>query len=86
MECSICYEEIVSDDTSPYRCTHSFHESCIESWNGTCPMCRASIKSISRQTSLVSTNASGDASDGNEVCYPIMEKKYNILKHKNNIR
>ena len=41
----------------------------------TCPMCRASIKSISRQASLVSTNASGDASDGNEVCYPVMETK-----------
>ena len=53
--CSICLEEINSDDTISLECTHTFHNSCIEEWakvsgkpkndnfEWVCPLCRFTI-------------------------------------------
>jgi len=39
--CCVCLE---TNTTLPkiqkWKCTHSFHASCIEGWNHSCPMCR----------------------------------------------
>lgn len=41
MECSICCECILKDWAQPYKCLHTFHSSCINKWDGSCPNCRA---------------------------------------------
>jgi hypothetical protein len=46
-DCSICLETVDSDDAIELSCRHTFHLTCIESWNAvnnTCPLCRALFK------------------------------------------
>ena len=43
LQCAICYDD---ENTSPlihkWTCIHNekFHTTCIENWNGGCPLCR----------------------------------------------
>tara|TARA_B100001996_G_C18513438_1_gene536367 strand:+ start:431 stop:766 length:336 start_codon:yes stop_codon:yes gene_type:complete len=43
MECAICYE-ICNEKEKLFKCSHVFHKSCINKWNGTCPSCRSERK------------------------------------------
>lgn len=67
--CSICLEEINSDDTISLECTHTFHNSCIEEWakvsgkpkndnfEWVCPLCRFTISdTLEEVDSLNDTN------------------------------
>ena len=45
-ECIICYESITDGETIEFaNCTHGncTHTTCIQNWNGTCPLCRQKI-------------------------------------------
>ena len=37
--CSICLEPL-DEGIKLYNCVHLYHDNCINSWNGTCPVCR----------------------------------------------
>lgn len=42
--CSICLSALEEKDkNTKWICKHRFHKECIESWNGTCPLCRCDI-------------------------------------------
>ena len=44
--CSICLDEITSNDILKTRCNHVFHIFCISNWkrkHNTCPNCREKI-------------------------------------------
>ncbi|XP_072960060.1 RING-H2 finger protein ATL3-like [Typha angustifolia] len=48
MECSICLSFVVEGEMVKLlpRCTHSFHQGCIEMWlkaHPTCPICRTEV-------------------------------------------
>lgn len=46
-ECSICWEKLDEDNKHFWwKCGHSFHESCIQKWEGNCPNCRQSKKPV----------------------------------------
>ncbi|GBN97148.1 hypothetical protein AVEN_162876-1 [Araneus ventricosus] len=45
-ECCVCLDTTRCRKMKPLRCSHSFHERCINSWlerNKTCPLCRMSV-------------------------------------------
>jgi hypothetical protein len=48
LTCSICTSEYEPDDAIRrlYRCSHEFHETCIDTWlaaHNNCPVCRATV-------------------------------------------
>jgi hypothetical protein len=46
-ECSICLDDIESDDLKILKCGHMFHKECCEKWLETsnkCPNCRKVVK------------------------------------------
>ena len=45
-ECSICIESNKEDLCNVFKCNHTFHKKCISKWNGNCPTCRSSKKSL----------------------------------------
>lgn len=50
MECSICFDEISDKDKKVIKCSHVYHEKCIEKWfqlSYKCPLCRDSKFNIS---------------------------------------
>ena len=54
-ECVICLESLPANFNRT-TCDHLFHEQCIERWlsqHTTCPVCRASIPSRSKDISIV---------------------------------
>ena len=43
--CSICLSALHKNDrNTKWICKHRFHKECIESWNGSCPLCRCDYK------------------------------------------
>lgn len=53
-ECSICLEKIYFPFS--IRCSHTFHESCIERWmniNNSCPMCRKEIMTLEDEKNVM---------------------------------
>ena len=54
-ECSICLEQIVSNDTCQTLCNHTFHLSCMmKIKNNSCPLCRTQIFERSATTAGLS--------------------------------
>jgi len=52
MDCSICFDEIKEQDQKIIKCSHVFHEGCIDKWfkrSHQCPLCRKSKFSISTE-------------------------------------
>lgn len=49
--CSICLEDISSDECYSLNCDHRYHRDCITRWlhrNPTCPMCRTPVDADNR--------------------------------------
>ena len=45
MDCSICFDEIKTEDQKKLNCIHVFHGECIDKWfkqSHQCPLCRRS--------------------------------------------
>ena len=81
MECSICLEDIDSDNLKLSRCNHTFHKDCINQWinnfHWRCPMCRQQMAEITRFKNLMERNGEmfyGIKFDGNS--YLIKETDY----------
>lgn len=46
LECSICLDDIETDNIKKLACNHCFHIDCIDQWllrETTCPMCRIEV-------------------------------------------
>lgn len=46
-QCSICFENICSNDIATLACAHSFHRACIGRWverTPSCPLCREPLQ------------------------------------------
>ena len=53
LQCSVCLDDIIADDSTKTSCGHFFHKNCLESWINqfrdqnidiyTCPLCRSNI-------------------------------------------
>ena len=46
-QCPICLEDHDSSSVSIERCSHVFHQSCLQKWveiNPTCPVCRTNVE------------------------------------------
>merc|ERR1712018_842600 len=69
--CTLCFDANASVVLKP--CLHrGFCSTCANQLE-ICPLCRANIKSISRQTSLSSTSPSIEATDGSNVSAALKE-------------
>lgn len=44
--CPICLELLSSRKHIVTNCGHYFHESCLNNWNGDCPVCRQNLQNI----------------------------------------
>ena len=69
-ECSICYENIVSNETGEVKlaCSHSFHFACIATWfssqeKGSCPNCRKQVSEKEDFAPVVSDEDEEDEED-----------------------
>jgi len=52
MDCPICLDEIKEEDKKIIKCSHVYHEKCIEKWfkrSHKCPLCRDSKFNISTE-------------------------------------
>jgi len=72
-ECSICYENIVSNETGEVKlaCSHSFHFACIAKWfssqeKGSCPNCRKQVSEKEDFAPVVSDEDEEDEEDEEE--------------------
>ncbi|KAL9420470.1 hypothetical protein AB3S75_038113 [Citrus x aurantiifolia] len=47
IECAVCLCKIEEEEIRELRCSHLFHQSCLDAWTAykyaTCPICRDSI-------------------------------------------
>ena len=45
--CSICYENLLIENSTSTPCNHFFHPSCIDEWlkkfSNKCPICRTEL-------------------------------------------
>lgn len=47
IECAVCLRRIEEEEMRELRCSHLFHQSCLDAWiahkHATCPICRDSL-------------------------------------------
>jgi hypothetical protein len=57
--CSICLQELDSDECKIRKCKHAFHKACIKSWISrslSCPVCREDMITRDRLLGYMSSN------------------------------
>ncbi|KAL7417461.1 hypothetical protein BDY24DRAFT_411439 [Mrakia frigida] len=74
-ECTICMSDFeAGEQGKKMPCTHLFHQHCLETWletNGTCPVCRFSLLTMS--ATEVSTNGGAHQDPSTSTSFPAHE-------------
>lgn len=56
-ECAICYESM-ENGLQKWRCGHLFHQSCLDKWGHSCPLCRNSELLVKEETEEITWSIS----------------------------